>query len=231
MRNRTRTLTRWIREDRGVATSLIEAITVIAIISIVAAVATSTSADRLEDGRWIQADSDLETLGLAVLSFIQDNGAAPAFKSGRATGAEDEIYRVLETMGEASTDGTSSWPAGEGERDLISHHLVRNLPGGAGETSYPRVGEWDHKRHGGWNGPYQNRIPSADPWGGRYLINVQFLTPQGIGMAREELSLPTGARIAVFALSAGPDRTIETDFSQISESFEAGGDDLVFRIH
>ena len=70
--------------------------------------------------------------------------------------------------------------------------------------------------------------PDSDPWGDKYLVNVQFLTPQGEDLA--SLEVPTGGRLAVVVLSAGPNRTIETEFEQLNDSFEAGGDDIVFRI-
>jgi type II secretory pathway pseudopilin PulG len=216
-------------DNRGVATSLIEAVLVIGIVTIIASVATGAALERIEDARFVQATSDTELIGMSVHSFMQDTGSSPAFKSGLATSPTDEIYRILHTDGSDAIDLTGSWPTDSDEKDSIENHLVRNQPG-VTEPSYLRRGEISYDRHKGWNGPYLNRIPSVDPWDGRYLVNVQFLTPQGVERVREDLELPSGGRIAVVVLSAGPDRIIETRFDQISESFAPGGDDVVFRI-
>jgi hypothetical protein len=122
------------------------------------------------------------------------------------------------------------WPDGDFERDLLEHHLIKNAPGGSGEH-YPRVGEISYARTRGWNGPYVARMPSADPWGNKYLVNVQLLTPKGVSLAaEEELVLETGQRPAAFTISAGPNRQLDTRFDQIADSFVTGGDDIVFRI-
>jgi type II secretory pathway pseudopilin PulG len=57
-----------------------------------------------------------------------------------------------------------------------------------------------------WKGPYLAAIP-ADPWGSKYLVNVE-----GYFNSRER----------VVVLSAGPNRTIETD----PAALEPGGDDI-----
>jgi hypothetical protein len=72
-------------------------------------------------------------------------------------------------------------------------------------------------------------MPSSDPWGDRYFVNVQLLSPKGI-QTDPNLTLGTGQRPAVFVVSAGPNRQLETKFDQTAEAFVAGGDDVVFRI-
>jgi len=73
-------------------------------------------------------------------------------------------------------------------------------------------------------------MPSSDPWGDKYFVNIQLLTAKGIQMAHSTLTLSTGQRPAVFVVSAGPNRQLETRFDQVAEAFAAGGDDVVFRI-
>jgi len=73
-------------------------------------------------------------------------------------------------------------------------------------------------------------MPSSDPWDDKYFVNVQMLTPKGVLMAENTLTLGTGQRPAAFVISAGPNRQLETRFDQIADAFIAGGDDIVFRI-
>jgi hypothetical protein len=61
-------------------------------------------------------------------------------------------------------------------------------------------------------------------------VNVQLLTAKGVQMEQSTLALGTGQRPAVFVVSAGPNRQLETRFDQVAEGFVAGGDDIVFRI-
>ena len=218
-----------VNDNRGSATSLIEVVVVIAIVTVIASVAAAAGLDRIEDARLVQANADSELIGMAVHGFMQDTGSKPAFKSGLATSATDEFYRLLQTGGDDPIDSTESWPTEADEKDSIENHLILNQPEET-EPSYPRRGEISYNRQKGWNGPYLNRLPSFDPWHGRYLVNVQFLTPQGVDLVREDLEVPAGGRVAVVVLSAGPDRTIETRFDQRSEFFETGGDDVIFRI-
>ena len=251
------TLPNTVTDNRGIATSLIETVVVVVIVAIIAGVAVGAGLDRIDDARVAQAVRDTELIGMAAHSFMQDTGLPPAFKSGLSTSPTDEIFFVLETEGEDAEDKTNTWPTEADERDLIENHLMMNQPDGSA-PSYLRVGEisfnrqkgwngpyltrlpvsdpWADKylvlKHSqkGWNGPYLTRLPVSDPWADKYLVNVQFFTPQGVNLVREDLTIPTGGRVAVVVLSAGANRTIETRFDQLSESFTAVGDDIIFRM-
>ena len=172
-------------------------------------------------------------IGIAVHNFSRDTAAPPAFQSGQATSPTDDIFFVLETEGEDATDSTSTWPTDTDDIDLLENHLMLNQPG-VTAPSYPRQGDISYNRQRGWNGPYLSQLPGSDPWGDKYLANVQFLTPQGVEAIRNDpvkpLVVPTGTRVAVVVLSPGPNRTIETDFAQLHDVFSTGGDDIIFRI-
>ena len=218
-----------IDDNRGMATSLVETVLVIAVVAIVVSATVVPALGTLDDAKVSRAVRDTQLIATAVLNFRQDTGVPPAFKSGLATRSTDEIFHVLETEGLDATDETSSWPTEADEIDLLENHLIENEPGDTG-SSYLRVGEVSFNRHKGWNGPYLNRSPGSDPWGDRYLVAVQFLTPQGVDLVRADLSIPTGGRVAVVVLSPGANRTIETRFDQLNDSFSAGGDDIIYRI-
>src|SRR5437868_1034649 len=81
------------------ATSLLEAVLVIAIIAIVSAVALTAAMNHIENARLARAVADTEAIGISIHSFMHDTGFAPAFKNGNARGPEDGIFLVLETDG------------------------------------------------------------------------------------------------------------------------------------
>lgn len=221
---------RLVLGDRGIATSLLETVLVLAIIAVISSVALSSALDKIEDARMARAIADAEQLGIAVHSFMNDTGFAPAFKSGDARGPNDNIFLVLETAGsEPAMAPLLSWPAAPLDRDRLENQLLKNRPAGTG-APYPRMGEISFARFKGWNGPYTSTIPSSDPWNNKYFVNVQLLTPKGVKMAAPTLPLGVGQRPAVFVVSAGPNRMLETKFAQIADSFVAGGDDVIFRI-
>jgi len=222
-----------ITGNRGVATSLIEAVLVIAIAAVLSSMAIIASIDRIEDARLTQAINDTQIIGVAIHSFMQDNLFPPAYQQGNATSATAPIFLVLQSAGQnATVDMSLNWPTDPTTMDRIENQLITNMPGGTG-VPYPLFGQISYARTQGWNGPYIPSLPSSDPWGDKYLVNVQLLTPQGIQMATAPPStfvLAPGQRPAVFVISAGPDRVLSTNFLQTASGFTAGGDDIVFRI-
>ena len=213
--------------------SLIETVVVIAVMAILSTVVMMPALGGMDDAKISKASSDTELIGIAIHNFTRDIMAPPAFKSGQATSPTEDIFYLLETDGEPATDSTSTWPTDTDEIDLMENHLMMNQPD-VTAPGYPRRGDISFDRQRGWNGPYLNQLPSSDPWGDKYLANVQFLTPQGVEAIRNDpvnpLVVPTGTRVAVVVLSPGPNRTIETDFAQLHDVFSTGGDDIVFRI-
>jgi type II secretory pathway pseudopilin PulG len=220
---------RSVRNESGVATSLLEAALVIAIVAIVSTMALVAAMRHLDEAKSGRAAGDTETIGISIQSFMHDTGWAPVFKSGDARGPQDDIFYLLQSDGSDPIFGASlNWPTMDSQRDRLENQLIKNSPGGTG-AAYPRIGQISYNRLKGWNGPYTTGMPSSDPWGDRYFVNIQLLSPKGI-QADSNLTLGTGQRPAVFVVSAGPNRQIETKFDQVAEAFVAGGDDVVFRI-
>jgi len=216
--------------ENGIATSLLEAALVIAIVAVLSSIALVAAMRHIEDARLSRAMADAQMIGISIHSFMNDTGFAPVFKSGNARGLADDIFLVLQTDGnDAGVDSSLHWPAAGNSRDRLENQLMKNQPGGTG-APYPRIGQISSARFKGWNGPYTTSMPSSDPWGDRYLVNVQLLTPKGVQMEHDTLTLGPGQRAAVFVVSAGSNRQLETRFDQVTESFVAGGDDIVFRI-
>jgi type II secretory pathway pseudopilin PulG len=219
-----------LQDNRGMATSLLEAVMVIAIVAVIAGIALVSAMEQIENAKLSRAMADAEMIGISIHSFMHDTGFAPAFKAGDARGPEDEIFSVLETLGsDPGVEDSLNWPGDAATRDRLENQLVKNRPSDSGNP-YPRMGQISFARLKGWNGPYVSRMPSSDPWDNKYLVNVQLLTAKGVKMVEDTLPLTTGQRPAVFVVSAGPNRQLETRFDQSTDSFIAGGDDIVFRI-
>lgn len=202
-----------------------EATLVITIAAVLSSVAIITSSDQVADADAQTGRSEVKLIGVSVLSFMQDTGYAPAYLAGNRNGPTDTVAMILESAGSTPDDATKTWPFADAKVDLLEHHLTRNNPGDS-KVSYLRLGEIAHARFQGWNGPYMSRIPAGDPWGGKYLVNIGYATSQGAASA----NLATGRRPAVFVISAGPNRSIETKFLQAADEFVEGGDDEIFRI-
>jgi type II secretory pathway pseudopilin PulG len=212
-------------DDRGIATSLIEATLVIIIAAILSGVALLTTGDQLSASNETQGIAEVKLIGLSVLSFMQDTGHAPAFLAGDQIDAASPVAALLVTEGADPADPTGTWPLATGVRDTLENQIVRNNPG-ASTKGYARKGEIPYARFQGWNGPYMSRIPASDPWGDRYLVTAGFATSQGAAAA----NLPSERRPAVFVISAGPNRALDTQYLQAAEEFVEGGDDMIFRI-
>lgn len=224
-----RALIKQLKDDRGMATSLLETVLVVAIVAVLSSVALVSGIDNLEQARFSRATADTEQIGIAVHTFMQDNGFAPAFKSGAGRDPND-AFLVLESTGdEPAVEESFHWPSDAAARDLLENQLIKNRPDGTA-APYPRVGEISWNRHKGWNGPYLGKIPSSDPWNDKYLVNIQMIMPQGVQKAAPELTVEAGRHAAVFVISAGPNRKLETRFDQVSDAFASSGDDIVFRI-
>jgi type II secretory pathway pseudopilin PulG len=216
--------------EGGLATSLLEAALVMAIVAVLSSIALMAAMRHIEDARLSRATADAQMIGISIHGFMNDTGFPPAFKNGNARGPGDGTFLVLQTDGsDAGVDSSLHWPTDANSRDRVENQLMKNQPGGTG-IPYPRVGQISSSRFKGWNGPYTASMPSSDPWGDRYLVNVQLLTAKGVQMEHDTLTLGTGQRAAVFVVSPGPNRQLETRFDQVAESFVAGGDDIVFRI-
>ena len=69
-----------------------------------------------------------------------------------------------------------------------------------------------------WKGPYLES-DQADPWGSQYYANVIYLQ-----------SIYINATYPSIVLSAGPNKLIETQYSQTGPGITIGGDDIVFRL-
>ena len=186
--------------------SLMELVVVLAIIAILAAIITPMINSYVDRARSTSARNDVRNIATAVISFNSDTKAWPIYKTTSDV-PNGDAFDALETAGDDAALGggiSTDWlGASNSNGDL---RAIINENSLSFDTTGTRA----------WNGAYLNDI-DTDPWGTKYYFNGIHLKPGGFS--------------AAFALSAGPDKTIDTEFDQTASStFTVGGDDIVQRV-
>ena len=211
------------RSQRGF--TLLEITLILAVIAILGLVLAPSILNFLNQSRQARATNDVEVLAEAVHEFFIDNGFFPQF----ADAARSRRIRLLVspgTVGDAAP-GAEDWTLTDPTAlDLISNQLINNRPSYGG-VGYPLRGT---PSGSGWNGPYLGDALESDPWGNRYVINVEFLSvmpgPIEIDGVQEKR--------AVWAMSAGPDGVFDTLYpsavQQVLSAAAASPADIAKRI-
>lgn len=177
--------------------TLIEMVVVLAVVAILAAILVPTIAKNIQDANITRAQNETQVIAAAIASFYKDLGRWPT-ANGAAANLPDVQYLLYGANGnDDSTGNANEWNAAHTEAsDTLEHHLVTNQPGvdgTPGANAYPTSGRWR------WRGPYLAEI-NADPWNIHYSCNVRYLYDTITN--------------AVYVLSAGPDKTWDTEFTQ-----------------
>ena len=187
--------------------TMIEMVVTLGIVAALAAILTPIVSNYIDQARNTRAGSEAQSIASAILAFNKDTGKWPIFQSGTNITVSSATFNVLIGPGTnptCSSCGATWLSANNGD---LGNILEQNSP------SYGTTGKF------AWRGPYITNIAS-DPWGNKYFVN-------GPGMA-------FGQSRAVFVLSAGPNATIDTIFSQNTGSgasaIVVGGDDIVARV-
>jgi type II secretory pathway pseudopilin PulG len=197
----TESASRRRRGDPGF--TLLEITIILSVIAILGLILAPSVINFINNSRLARAQSDVDALANAVANFYRDNGFFPRYADASRT----SIVSLLVTPGAVPTSGltseTSGWATTDvSQIDYVVNQLVNNRPS-FGNSGYPLRSAMSGA---GWNGPYLTGNIQADPWGNRYVVNVGFLSVN-LG-ALESGGLQE--KRAVWALSAGPDGTIET---------------------
>ena len=205
--------------------TLLEITIVLAVIAILGLILAPSIVSFLSQSRLARAENDVRTLAHAVEEFVRDNGFHPQWADGSRT---EKIQLLISdgALGEAQP-GAEPWLTTQANSiDLISNQLVNNRPS-FGATGYPLKTALSGV---GWNGPYLSSHPESDPWGNRYVINVEHLSA-GLGAVEAD---GVQEKRAVWALSAGPDGVFDTTYptlgSQLRSSAAASPADIAVRI-
>jgi len=223
-----------LRDVRGV--SIYETTAVVAMTSIVAAVALPVALDRIENAKQARAANEVISVANALMRFFENTGRWPGEAEIRRAGSQicflqtgvpatdpnqGTLLPDMSQLPVSRTTGTRLIDARDflgRSCDTISTLSVLNindfLVRKPSEVEYPN-----------WAGPYMEPIAS-DPWDRAYVINVlplifaTSIADPGAGKVSD-----TGGKLGYgWVLSVGPDRLAQTplDAAQLA----AGSDDL-----
>ncbi|MGH0029914.1 MAG: type II secretion system protein GspG [Myxococcota bacterium] len=209
--------------------TLIEILIGVAILAILSAALTPMVIKYINDARQARALSDSQALGQAILAFNLDTGRWPVNGDSNINDAGEISRLVGLPAGQISSanipngsgaPGAGNWRGGGngGTAGALEDHLIRNRTT-AVNPLYPA--SQNAPDPPGWNGPYVDSVP-LDPWGRPYVCNVRYLdggSVTGVTAAEED-------NHAVLCLSAGPDGTYNTSFSDGTQLATPAGDDI-----
>ncbi len=201
--------------------TLVEVAAVVAVTATLAAVALPVVKGKIDEGKKIKAQQEVNMIGAAIICFIKDTGRYPFYTAATATGiplTDDVAIEVLVTAdGDDAAQALliADW-VGSAKEDTLDNQLITNIPGYERESL-------DTTEDFVWRGPYVPAL-NKDPWGTMYYCNIQHFAQNDTD--------------AVWVLSAGPDKEIDTPFDQ--ETGSAGSatatdvrlqdDDIGFRL-
>ena len=197
--------------------TLIELTVVLAVIVTLALVLTPSIANFINDSRVARARNDCQTLASGIFQFYRDTGFFPVWTIAQngGPGLPAHKVQVLASRGNPPLeDVPTQWTTGA--TGSLAEQLVNDVPGYALKSPTSQFG---------WNGPYFSSDIGADPWGNRYVVNIGL-----IDLSPGAATLSGQAKLAVWVLSAGPNGTIETPFTQPILNAAVRGDDIAVRI-
>lgn len=206
-----------LEETKGF--TLIEIAVAVAVVLTLSAVIIPIVIKHLETAKVHRAGEDVATIGTCILRFYSDTSHWPVY-SGNPYKSDKATIKVLYSDGAAPAlaSGIANWwdnTWADGivneNADKLQNHLELDM---AGNDAYPVAGSGH-----AWKGPYLADF-KPDPWDRKYLVNVEFLRPD--------------VNKAVWVISAGPNRIIETVYEQqifgTNAAPAVGGDDIAFRV-
>lgn len=211
------------RNQRGF--TLLEITIVVAVMAILGLILAPSIVSFLNQSRLARAENDVRAIADAVVEFVRDNGFHPQWADGQRS-VRIQLLVSPGAAGEAQP-GAEPWLNTQpGSIDLISNQLVNNRPS-FGATGYPLKTALSGT---GWNGPYLVSHLPEDPWGNRYVINVEHLSNSINAMEADGVQ----KKRAVWVLSAGPDGVFDTAYptssSQLRGNAAASPTDISARI-
>lgn len=231
--SRTRRRSSGCGAARSAGFSLIEIIVVVAAIVLISAALAPQLFSWIDSGRTARAQSDANAISAAMNRFFQDTtrwpGQAEILKPNSA------IRFLIVGDPSASTFPIFAVTAGIGSATCSSglSGVIPNLTafGAATPTASNSLNVIDFllkpppaADYPNWHGPYLSVNLSSDPWGRPYLINVipLFCGETVTGAA------PAGALGFGWILSGGPNRTIQTRFTdyQVAADIDDVGTNL-----
>ena len=203
--------------------TLIEIVIAVAIVAVFAAAISPMVFRHLEDAKVGKATNETETIATAVLSYYKDVGKWPVTRANGPSGnAADRVVSsttVPNSAGAGAATGAAGWGSTGTIKqlgDYLYYNNADNDSSPTGANADQPGADWPTTGVGSWRGPYLDSYYVDDPWGNAYVINSQYF-PGG--------SYTGTVRHRVYVLSAGPNGTWETSFSDDTTE-EIKGDDI-----
>lgn len=197
--------------------TLIELTVVLAVIVTLALVLTPSIINFINDARVARARADTQTLSAAIITFWRDNGFYPQWTAANNGGPglpANKVDLLVSPGNIPAVAAPNLWTTGTS--DQFADQLIANAPVYTAKTATSAFG---------WSGPYISNVINADPWNNRYMANVGLLD------ASQGTQDASGAtKSAVWVISAGPNGTIDTAYSQAMTVAVSGGDDIPIRL-
>jgi len=85
----------WLRNSKGVATSLVEVTATVAIGATLASVAVGSALDAIDNSKVQAAVADVSAIGQGIITFYKDNSFFPLFVNGRHNSVTDNFFGFL----------------------------------------------------------------------------------------------------------------------------------------
>lgn len=153
-----------------------------------------------------QINTALADLGPAGYSYFTITGTTGGTQVELLV-SDGDIPRECSAVAAACTAWQRTVDNTGGLTDFLERHLITNNPRGSSANDYP---DDEVVPDSYWKGAYLTAPLDPDPWGNRYMVNVQYL-----GASTND----------VVVLSAGPDEEIDTVYT--ANPVTAGDDDLI----
>lgn len=164
--------------------TLIEIITVLAILSILAGVLIPITIKNIDESRLTAAQKDTNAIAAAIVNFHIDTKTWPVYRT--YPGSKNVYILKTEEGADATATGNGVWLSANS--DFFFDQLIDNEI---------------NPQYTDWRGPYIGEF-KPDPWGRKYYASVGSLWDNG-GWA-------SGADPAqAWVISSGPDGNIDTD--------------------
>jgi len=179
---------------------MMELVVVLAVIAILATLITPIITSYVDKAKINKARSDVRNLTAALNQYNADTKLFPIFTAPIEV-PNGVVFEVLASEGldPAEGAGITGWVGPS----------MGNLKAAMNENSLLLT----TSGASAWNGPYTGFV-GEDPWGSKYLVTAR--------------ALRAGSNLTGFVLSAGPNRTVETQLNQNrGTTFTVGGDDIV----
>jgi Tfp pilus assembly protein FimT len=186
--------------------SMVEVVIILSVMTTVTGILAPASLTLVQQARELQVERESASLRDAIVKLLLDSNKT-AIRLGTAGAARVDLLVSEGAIPERDGSADRRWlrtPDASGTIDVLDHYLVENNPAGDAAKAWPRPTSLDS---GGWRGAYLRAVPTTDPWGHRYAVNVLYL----------------GTRQDVLVLSAGPNGLIETPYE--GRGILPGGDD------